>query len=117
MPADPFARSTISSQSNLLAAQFSRSAVLPLLREPKGSQKGGKGGPKGVFFGFGPNLSIELGASKRATSECENALDLAPQGFWEMGSNMVPIYLKLPNRRIGTIPRRGGAQGGGGRGR
>ena len=45
MPADPFARSAISSQRSLLAAQFSRSAVFVIPSKPGRAPGGGPGTP------------------------------------------------------------------------
>ena len=64
-PADPFARSAVSSQRSLLAAQFSRSAVSVLPSKPGRAQGWAKGpmqkaqgqraqGTKGPFGPFGP---------------------------------------------------------------
>ena len=64
-PADPFARSAVSSQRSLLAAQFSRSAVSVLPSKPGRVQGWAKGpmqkaqgqraqGTKGPFGPFGP---------------------------------------------------------------
>ena len=65
LPADPFARSAVSSQRSLLAAQFSRSAVSVLPSKPGRAQGWAKGpmqkaqgqraqGTKGPFGPFGP---------------------------------------------------------------
>ena len=110
-PADPFARTAVSSQCSLLAAQFSRSAVSVLPSKPGRAQGWAKGpmqkaqgqkaqGTKGPFGPLGPFGA--QGGRLYARNAIPNGKNTAQEKLFRMesvqGNKLMNILNKLKTR-------------------